>query len=126
MKTTVYLALAVATLTLHLLWILWVIFGALLTRRRRALRWLHILSLIYSVLIEALPWPPCPLTALETWLEAGAGVTPYQGSFLVHYLEATVYPDIPSSLLIAGAVLVAVINGGVYLFRFRNRGGAGW
>jgi hypothetical protein len=126
MRATVYLVLAVAVLVLHLLWILWVIFGALLTRRRRALRWFHILSLIYSILIEALPWPPCPLTVLEAWLEAAAGVTPYQGSFLVHYLEATVYPDVPLSWLIAGAVLVAVINGGVYIRRFRRRDDLGW
>ena len=126
MRAIVYLVLAVAVLTLHLLWILWVIFGALLTRRRRALRWFHILSLIYSILIEALPWPPCPLTVLETWLEAAAGVTPYQGSFLVHYLEATVYPDVPLSWLIAGAVLVAMINGGVYIRRFRRRDDRGW
>jgi hypothetical protein len=126
MWTRVYHALAVATLTLHLLWILWVIFGALLTRRRRVLRWFHIASLIYSILIEALPWPPCPLTLLEEWLEAGAGVTPYQGSCLVHYLEAIVYPDIPVSWLIVGAVLVCVINLGVYIQRYRHRMAADW
>jgi Protein of Unknown function (DUF2784) len=126
MRTTDYHALAVATLTLHLLWILWVVLGTLLTRSRRALRWLHILSLIYSLLIEALPWPPCPLTVLEAWLEARAGVTPYQGSFLVHYLEAIVYPEIPMSLLVAGAVVVCVINLGVYVYRYRRRTEAGW
>jgi hypothetical protein len=126
MSTTGYHGLAVTTLTLHLLWILWVIFGALLTRGRRALRWLHILSLIYSILIEALPWPPCPLTVLETWLEVHAGVSAYQGSFLVHYLEAIVYPDIPLSLLIAGAVAICLLNLGVYAFRYRHRGAGSW
>ncbi len=117
MGVKVYHGMAVAVLTLHLLWILWVIGGALLTRRRRALRWLHIISLVYGVLIEALPWPPCPLTLLEAWLEARARVTPYHGSFLVHYLEATVYPDIPVSWLIAGAAVVCAFNLGVYAFR---------
>jgi hypothetical protein len=70
MGVKVYHGMAVTIPTLHLLWIFWVICGALLTRRRRALRWLHIISLVYSVLIEALPWPPCPLTLLEAWLEA--------------------------------------------------------
>jgi hypothetical protein len=126
MSATVYHALAVATLTLHLLWIVWVIFGALVTRGRRALRWLHILSLIYSILIETLPWPPCPLTLLEAWLEGRAGVSVYQGSFLVHYLEAIVYPDIPLSLLIAGAVAVCLLNLGVYAFRYRRRGAGSW
>jgi len=126
MGATGYHAMAVAILTLHLLWILWVICGALLTRRRRASRWLHIISLVYSVLIEALPWPPCPLTLLEAWLEARAGISPYPGSFLVHYLEAIVYPDIPVSWLIAGAVVICVFNLGVYAFRYRHSPDAGW
>jgi hypothetical protein len=37
-----YSALAIATLFLHALFILWVAFGALLTRSRPVLRWLHI------------------------------------------------------------------------------------
>ena len=126
MGVKVYHGMAVTILTLHLLWIFWVICGALLTRRRRALRWLHIISLVYSVLIEALPWPPCPLTLLEAWLEARAGVTPYQGSFLVHYLEVIVYPDTPVSWLIAGAVVVCAFNLGVYAFRYYHRPDGGW
>lgn len=119
-----YHAMAVAVLTLHLLFIFWVIGGALLTRRRRVLVWLHVVSLVYGILIEALPWPPCPLTLLEAWLEARAGVTPYHGSFLVHYLEAVVYPDIPLSWLIAGAVAICSFNLGVYVFRYRHRADA--
>jgi hypothetical protein len=56
-----YQVLAVAVLTMHLGWIAWVIFGWTVTRNRPALRWLHILSLIYSILIENGPWP-CPLS----------------------------------------------------------------
>ena len=126
MDAEVYKVLAVAILTVHLLFICWVIGGALLTRRRRVLRWLHITSLVYSILIEALPWPPCPLTLLEGWLEARAGVTPYQGSFLVHYLEATVYPNIPVPWLVAGAIFVCGFSLGVYTFRFRRRTGPDW
>jgi hypothetical protein len=121
-----YHILAVAVLILHLTWILWVIFGALVTRHRILLRWFHILSLVYAIAIEVLPWPPCPLTALEQWLETRAGVTPYHGSFLVHYLEAVIYPDMPVRLLIACAVAVCVFNLGVYVFRFRRRHAAGW
>jgi hypothetical protein len=122
MRADFYHALAVAVLALHLLFVVWVIGGVLLTRGRRVLRWLHIISLVYSILIEALPWPPCPLTLLETWLEARAGITPYHGSFLVHYLDAIVYPNVPDSWLIAGAVAVCGFNLGVYAFRsWRNR-----
>ncbi len=55
-----YSALATAVLFLHGLFILWVIFGALLVRSRPILRWLHIASLVWGILTELLPWP-CPL-----------------------------------------------------------------
>lgn len=51
---------------------------------------------------ELLLWP-CALTVLENWLEAKAGVQPYQGGFLLHYLDKFVYPDISATVLtIAG------------------------
>jgi hypothetical protein len=96
-----------------MLFILWVVFGALLTLSRPVLRWLHIVSLVWGILTELLPWP-CPLTVLENWLEAKAGVQPYQGGFLLHYLDKVVYPDISASALTVAGVLVCVLNLAVY------------
>lgn len=111
--SNVYSALAVFVLFLHALFILWVIFGALLTRSRPALRWLHIASLVWGILIELLPWP-CPLTLLENWFEARAGVEPYHSGFLLHYLDKLVYPDLSASLLTVAGLLVCVLNLGIY------------
>ena len=92
---------------------MWVIFGALLTRSRPLLRWLHIVSLVWGVLVEVLPWP-CPLTLLESWLEGKAGVEPEQGGFLLHYLDKLVYPDISSTLLTIAAVILCGLNLALY------------
>src|SRR6266568_6885247 len=100
-----YSALATAVLFLHGLFILWVVFGALLTRSRPILRWLHIGSLVWGILTELLPWP-CPLTLLENWLEGKAGVEPYQGGFLLHYMDKMVYPDIAASVLTVTGVII--------------------
>ncbi len=121
----VYQALAVAALTLHLVWILWVILGWLVTRNRPWLRWFHLLSLVYSVLIEILLWP-CPLTFAEQWFQARAGVQPYQESFLLHYLEVLVYPAVSQTLLTWCAVSVCLFILGLYGVRFRRRRIAGW
>ena len=43
-----YSALAAAILALHLLFILWVVFGATVTRGRPVLRWLHLGSVIWA------------------------------------------------------------------------------
>ncbi|MBZ5685496.1 MAG: DUF2784 domain-containing protein [Acidobacteriia bacterium] len=55
--TSFYSSLAIFVLLLHALFILWVVFGALLTRSRPILRWLHIASLVWGILTELLPWP---------------------------------------------------------------------
>ena len=104
-----YSALAIVVLFLHGLFILWVVFGALLTRSRPILRWLHVGSLIWGILTELLPWP-CPLTVLENWLEGNAGVEPEKGGFLLHYLDKLVYPDISATVLTIAGVLICVLN----------------
>jgi hypothetical protein len=49
--TAVYSALAAGVLCLHVFFILWVMFGALITRSRPLLRWCHITCLIWGILI---------------------------------------------------------------------------
>jgi Protein of Unknown function (DUF2784) len=112
-----YSVLAVCVLLLHALFIVWVSFGALVTRSRPVLRWLHIASVVWGILMELLPWP-CPLTLFENWLEAKAGVEPYQGGFLLHYLDKLVYPNISTRVLTAAGVLVCFLNLAVYGWRF--------
>src|SRR2546428_1455242 len=113
----VYSALAAAILGLHLLFILWVVFGVAVTRRRPVLRWLHLGCLVWGILIEILPWT-CPLTWAENWLETRAGIAPYQGGFLLHYLDALVYPNIPPGLVTGWGVAVGVCTLGIYAIRF--------
>jgi len=122
----VYSTLAAVILALHLLFILWVVFGVTVTRRRPVLRWLHLGCLVWGVGIELLPWS-CPLTWAENWLETRAGIAPYQGGFLLHYLDALVYPNIPPGLVTGLGVAVCVFNLGIYAMRFhRRRLLAGW
>jgi hypothetical protein len=109
----------VATLFLlaHLIWIALVIFGALFTRRRPFWSMLHILALLWGIAVEAGPWP-CPLTLAEQHFESLAGVPPYQGGFLLHYLDAIVYPNLPSWAITLAGVSVCVFNLVLYGRRF--------
>ncbi len=110
--------LAEAVLFVHLLWCSWVALGWTATRGRRVLRTLHIASIIYTILVESVPWLPCPLTMAETWLEARAGIEPARGPFLVRVLDTIVYPDLPEWLVAGSAVFVCVAILGVYLRRY--------
>ena len=114
-----------AVLFLHLLWCVWVLLGWTVTRRRPLLRTLHIASLLYAIVIELVPWPPCPLTVAETWLETRAGIEPAHGPFLVRVFDAVVYPDLPEWLVVGGAVLVCVAILSVYLRRYIRRSTSG-
>jgi Protein of Unknown function (DUF2784) len=109
----VYSVLAICVLLLHVLFILWVVFGAWVTRSHPILRWLHIASLVWGILTELMPWP-CPLTLLENWLEAKAGVQPYQGGFLLHYMDRLVYPAVSPTVLTVAGVLVCALNLALY------------
>jgi len=110
-------------LLFHLLFIGWIIFGAILTRSRPVLKKLHVASLFWGILIDVLPWT-CPLTYLEDWLEECAGVKPYQGGFLHHYLDRLVYPNISPILVTSAGVVVCVANLTFYSTQaYRNRTG---
>ena len=114
------LVLAGLVLVVHLLFILWVMCGVLLVRRYQRLKWFHIVSLAYGIFIEVVPRPPCPLTVLEQMLESRAGIAAYHGSFLVHYLDALVYPSVPLTLLVTMAVAFCAANLAYYVLAWWN------
>jgi uncharacterized protein DUF2784 len=116
---SLYSGLATAVLFMHGLFILWIVFGALLTGSRPVLRRFHIASLIWGILTELLPWP-CPLTLLENYLEARAGIEPYQGRFLLHYLDRLVYPNVSATALTVVGVIVCAFNLILYALQARR------
>lgn len=111
---------AIVVLIVHLLFNAWYVFGAAITRGRSRLAIVHIFSLIYGVIAENASFA-CPLTLLEQWCQARAGIAPYTGAFEVHYLRAFVAPQFPLWLLEYGAVGVFLINIAVYARRFALR-----
>lgn len=110
--------LATLILLLHMFWIVLVIFGALLTRGRPVWSTLHILALLWGIAVEAGPWP-CPLTLAEQHFESLAGVSAFQGGFLLHSLDALVYPNLPSWAITLAGVSVCVFNLAIYGWRLR-------
>jgi Protein of Unknown function (DUF2784) len=110
-------AAATLVLLVHLAFIGSVVFGALFTRGRPVWTTLHILSLLWGIAVEAGPWP-CPLTLAEQYLETRAGLAAYHGSFLLHTLDALVYPNLPDWLITVAGVAVCLFNLGIYARRF--------
>jgi hypothetical protein len=111
--------LAALVLAIHLLWLACVAFGAFFTRGRPVWTTVHLLALVWGILVELTPWP-CPLTLAENYFETHAGHLSYQGSFLVHYLDAVVYPNLPFWLVTGAGVAVCLLNLAIYLRRWRR------
>jgi hypothetical protein len=85
---------------LHFVFVVFVIFGALLVGKHPRLRYPHWTSLSYGLLVEVFNWY-CPLTLLEQYLRARAGRGAYERSFLVHYLDQLIYWDVPQWVLLS-------------------------
>ena len=102
-----------AVVVAHFLFILFVVFGAVVAWKYALLRWLHLASMTYGVLIEIFHWV-CPLTLLEIELRRQGGLSYYDDSFISHYLKQIIYLDAPRQSLIVGAVVVMTVNIGLY------------
>lgn len=116
-----YRLLADAVLLLHLGFILFVVFGALLVARRRRLLPVHLAAAAWGVGIEVIGGV-CPLTHAELWLRARAGRAGYSGGFVEHYLLPLIYPgELTRGLQFGMAAGVLFINAALYLWIFRQR-----
>ncbi len=110
---TLLLAVADMVVVLHLLWIVFLILGALPGRRWAWVKWVHLASLAYSIALQAFGWI-CPLTYLEVWLRTLSGAQPYEGTFIRHYAEQIVYAEIPRAALLIGTLVIVAFSSWMY------------
>lgn len=86
-----YRLAADAILLLHLLFILFALFGALLAMRWRWVMLLHLPAATWGFLVEFNGWI-CPLTPWENALRVQAGESGYSAGYIEHYLLPVIYP----------------------------------
>jgi hypothetical protein len=103
-----------AVLLLHLAFIAFVMFGALLALLWRWIPVIQAPAAVWGIFVE-LTGRICPLTLVENDLRIRAGASGYGASFVEHYLLRLIYPDGLTSVGQAGlAVIVIVVNAGIY------------
>jgi len=122
-----YKILADAIIVVHFLFILFMLLGFLLTayalffRQKFFDRWLfrslHLLGIFYVSFLSILG-KYCPLTILENELRLRYGVSAvYSGSFIVHYLEKLVYPDVNPLVIQIPTVFLAIFTIVVFIIK---------
>ena len=112
----------------HLTFILFVLFGGLLTLKWRRVMWLHLPAAAWGVAVEVLHLP-CPLTRWENLLRHLAGQDGYGGGFVEHYILTLIYPaGLTPGVQLALGTVVLLINIAVYacLIRRAQASNQGW
>ncbi len=112
------LALVAATLVaaVHMAFLVYLVLGGFLALRRLAWLWPHLACTAWSVHIT-LTQGRCPLTTLEKELLARGGRTPYEDSYIAHYLQDTLYPAQYETAVWLASVGIALLSYGIVLTR---------
>lgn len=86
-----------------------------------AFRLLHALA-VAVVVLQAWLGAACPLTTLEMWLRAQAGLRTYSESFIGHWLQRLLYYDAPAWAFTVAYTLFALLAAAIWvLFPTRKR-----
>jgi hypothetical protein len=115
-----YGLLADATVIVHLAFILFVVFGALLALRWRGVVWLHLPAALWGAVVE-FTGRICPLTPLENRFRLASGRPTYNRSFIEHYLVPIVYPaELTREAQIFLGLMVVALNVVLYVLLWRK------
>jgi hypothetical protein len=110
----VFSILADIVVFIHLLWIIFLIMGALPGIRYPVVKIIHIAGLAFSVIIQIAGWY-CPLTHLEAWLRMRHDpALSYSGSFIMHYMERIVYLEVSRLTIFIFTILLVILNVWIY------------
>jgi len=106
--------LADITVSIHLLFIVFVITGGLFALKWHRIVWLHVPAAIWAAIIEFFGYI-CPLTPLENWLRFKGGEAGYPGGFIERYIIPLIYPSgLTRDMQITLGIIVIAVNLLVY------------
>ena len=110
----IYSFLADLLVVFHLVFILYVMAGALLIFKWPKTLWLHLPACFWGMIVEFTSWI-CPLTPWEIQLRRLAGEEGYTESFIAHYLIPIIYPSglTPEVQMVLGGT-VLIVNLSLY------------
>lgn len=103
-----------ALIIVHLSFIVFVLFGALLLLKWPKMILLHLPCLVWGILVEFMGWY-CPLTPLENTFRKQAGLEMYSGDFVMQYIMPVIYPpELTRGFQIIFGAIVLIMNLVIY------------
>ena len=116
-----YLLLADLVLIVHFSFVLFVLFGGLMTVKWPRVVWIHGPALIWGCIVE-FAGVSCPLTPLENRLRLQGGESGFQGDFVSRWLLPILYPEtLTPGIQVALGTFVLVLNVSIYAWIWRRR-----
>ena len=111
-----YKIIADIVVLLHFLWIIFLVFGALIGRRHKVVKVLHILGMGFAIIIQIFGWY-CPLTYLEVWLRRTYDpLHGYAGSFIINYVQKLVYIELPGNTILLATIFLVLGSAFIYMY----------
>lgn len=111
---------------IHFVWILFILVGFFLTVlgffykayfEKWIFRTLHLIGIFY-VAILAVAGKYCPLTVWENSLRAQYDPSlTYPGSFMIHYIERFIYPEVHPLSIIVPTAFIAIFTIAIYIIK---------
>lgn len=111
-----YRFLADSVVVVHMIFVIYAIFGGLLVLRWKYTICLHVPALLWGAVVEVKGWI-CPLTPLENRLRSEAGESGYSGGFVENYILPVLYPENlsrPDQVMLA--LFLVTVNVIIYVY----------
>jgi uncharacterized protein YneF (UPF0154 family) len=117
----IYRLLADGMMILHGAFLLFFVIGGFLAWKWRRVIWAHLAVGLWNITIVLLDFE-CPVTGVEKhWMRKG-GEEPYEGGYINHYLDGTIWPEGYTWLAeIVGFALLVISYIGLYFVSRRQR-----
>jgi len=113
-----FILAADAILLLHVLVVIFILFGLVLIFVGKVFNWcwirnpwFRVLHLVGICVVFFLSWLSfvCPLTSIEMELRTRAGDMTYSGTFISHWLESILYYQAPPWVFVAGYTIFGLM-----------------
>ena len=115
-----YSLLANLVVLLHFTFVLFVLFGGLLTVKWPRIMWIHGPALLWGCIVE-FTGAVCPLTPLENHLRLRGGEAGYESDFVSSWLLPILYPEaLTPGIQLAFGAFVLLLNVAVYTWVWRS------
>lgn len=117
----VYKLLSDLVILLHLLWILFILFGFLVALKYLRVSFIHIAGLVITLVLNLGGWY-CPLTYLENYLQGLYDPQlPHADSFITNNLQKLIYLELDEVYLRMGAIVWVGLNMVCYALLLRRK-----